>query len=106
MSGRGNLGATSEDHTELLTDNPNKEGKDVTVERNTGLSYHAWELKMKENPLPKAKALDVLRASNEANPTYVNRDVFSVVTDLDVLCNAFISMYCRYGSAEEAKLIN
>lgn len=71
----------------------------------TGLAYHAWEQKLREKPLPFMPKLDTLRRQNASDHQFINESVMDVLTDLDTLSGAFLSMYCRHGTLEDAKRV-
>lgn len=63
----------------------------------SGLSYHAWEVKLRNAPLRSSSLLDDLYKKNRSDPNLVNEGVMSVLTDISVLERAFMSMYLRHG---------
>ena len=71
--------------------------------RVTGLAYHAWEQKLKEKHLPTMPVLENLRRINAVDTDTINQDVMSVLCNYDTLAGAFLSMYCRHGSMEDAQ---
>eukprot|EP00210_Caulerpa_lentillifera_P004427 g4224.t1 len=98
VSGRGQSGEASSELTSRFR-SPH------SAFRVTGLAYHAWEHKLLEKPLPIMPKLDTLRQLNASDPQLVNEFVMEVLTDIDTLSGAFLSMYSRHGSLEDAKKV-
>lgn len=69
----------------------------------SGLSYHAWEVKLRSSPLRSSSILDELYKKNRSDPNLVNDGIMSVLTDISVLERAFMSMYLRHGQLADGE---
>ncbi|GMH44193.1 hypothetical protein BSKO_12127 [Bryopsis sp. KO-2023] len=69
----------------------------------SGLSYHAWEVKLRNSSLRSVTVLENLKRQNRADPHLVNENVMKILTDPSVLESAFLSMYLRHGHLSEAE---
>ena len=69
----------------------------------SGLTYHLWERRHRDNLIPASKRLEACKAKSSADARAVHDDVLSYVTDLQVLESAFLRMYTRHGSREKAQ---
>lgn len=69
----------------------------------SGLSYHAWEAKLRSSPLKSNTLLDDLYRRNRTDPALVNEGVMAIITDASVLEKAFMGMYLRHGQLSDAE---
>ncbi|CAD7705294.1 unnamed protein product [Ostreobium quekettii] len=96
-----------EDEVEPCQDSHDPDGQGNERQRRyfnpSGLSYYLWQKQQRDSPVPVAAALQDLKEQNTRNPRLFNKEILPYIADTGVLECAFLSMYSRHGSLEEAQ---